>query len=344
MRANINKKEGIIKFHPESYEDLWVLSRIITNESKVSSRSNRKYKPPGSNKEERISVYISLESEKVELHKHSNSLRVTGKILEIKPEFIAPLNSYHTIDINVGDEIKVQKEWKEYEYDMLHDAIENSKRPIVNIILIDDEMATFASLKQYGIDFGVEVFNSGKKVEKERDMNSFYSEIISVIETQISLDSIILLGGPGFTKENVLKYIQREKPHIGKKIKLVSASNAERSGVYELVKSDEIKNVLENEKVYSIMSDMEKFLKCASTTGKLCAYGEKNLELAIENSAVETLIVVDSLLRNNEEIEKIIKKVKNQGGKVKFVPEETSLATQVKSFGGVIALLRFSVT
>jgi len=343
MRAKINRSEGIIQANPETYEDLWVLSRLITSNSIVSSKSNRKYKPPGSNKEERISVYTTLEAEKIELHKHSNSLRVTGKILEIKPEFIAPLNSYHTIEVNTGDEIKIQKTWKSYEYDILHEAIENSKRPIVNIILVDDEMATFASLKQYGIDFGVEVFNSGKKVDKNKDMVPFFNEVISVIETQISLDSIILLGGPGFVKENLLKHIKQEKPVIAKKIKLVNSSNAEKSGVYELVKSEDIKNILENEKVHSIMSDMERFLKCASTTGKLCTYGKKNIELAINNSAVETLIIVDSLIRTDIEIENLIKKVKAQGGKVSFVPEETSLAEQVKSFGGMVALLRFSV-
>ncbi len=343
MRARINKYDKIVQANPETYEDLWVLSRIITEKSVVSSKSNRKYKPPGSNKEERISVYTTLEAEKIELHKHSNSLRVTGKILDIRPEFIAPLNSYHTIEINTGDEIKIQKDWKEYEYDILKEAIENSNRPIVNIILIDDEMATFASLKQYGIDFGVEVFNSGKKVDKEKDMIPFFNEVICVIETQISLDSVILLGGPGFVRENLLKHLQREKPAIAKKIKLVNSSNAEKSGVYELVKSEEIKKVLENEKIHSIMGDMERFLKCASTTGKLCAYGEKNIELAVQNSAVETLIVVDSLIRTNEKIENLIKKVNAQGGKVSFVPEDTSLAEQVKSFGGIIALLRFAV-
>jgi len=343
VRAKINRYEGVIQANPETYEDLWVLSRIITEKSIVSSKSNRKYKPPGSNKEERISVYTTLEAEKIELHKHSNSLRVTGKILDIRPEFIAPLNSYHTIEINTGDEVKIQKNWKGYEYDILKEAIENSHRAIFNIILVDDEMATFASLKQYGIDFGVEVYNSGKKVNKDKEMSGFFNEIVSVIENQIPQDSIILLGGPGFVKENLLKYLQKEKSSIFKRTKLVNASNAEKSGVYELVKSDEIKTVLENEKVHSIMSDMERFLKCASTTGKLCAYGEKNIELAVKNSAVETLIVVDSLIRTNEKIENLIKKVNAQGGKVSFVPEDTSLAEQVKSFGGIIALLRFAV-
>ena len=204
-------------------------------------------------------------------------------------------------------------------------------------------MATFASLKQYGIEFGVEVQNSGKKVEKEKEIIGFFNEIVSVIENQIPNDSIILLGGPGFVKENLQKYLQKEKNSIFKRIKIVNASNAEKSGVYELVKSDEIKSMLENEKIHSIMGDMEKFLKCASTTGKLCAYGLENIELAVKNSAVEKLIVVDSLLRTNDKIEDLIKKVKSQGGEISFVPEETSLAEQVKSFGGIIALLRFAI-
>lgn len=343
MRAQINKKENEVKMVAETFEDLWNLYKLITPGAVVKARTTRKYKPPGSNKEERISVHAVVRAEKIELHKHSNKVRITGKIEVIKPEYIAPIGAYHTIEAGIGDEITVHKEWKQYEYERIKEAVKSSRRRLVNIILVDSEQAVFATLRQYGIDFGVEIQNRSRKKErgKEVQMNEFFDEIC---EQMKKCDGLILLGGPGFVKENLHKYVKENFAEVAKRIKIVSASNAERSGVYELVKSEEMQNVLENEHMHTIFRDVERFLKCvAKENNGLCAYGIQQIKKAVEYGAVEALIVIDDLVRSNEDFEKILENTRNKGGRVSIVPSESQVAEQINAFGGAIALLRFRV-
>ncbi|MEM0437669.1 MAG: mRNA surveillance protein pelota [Candidatus Micrarchaeia archaeon] len=340
MIARISQKEGIVSAVPETFEDLWHLSKIITEGAVVRARSTRKYKPSGSSTEQRVGVNVSVSAEKVELHKHSNCLRITGRITQITPEDIAPLGTYHTIDVETGTEIKIEKQWKTYELDRIREAVEASRRSIVTIVLVDNENAVFASLRQYGIEFGLELENRAKKKDKEIETGEFFSEVIKEIE---KTDGIIVLGGPGFAKENLLKKLRAENPKVAARVKLVSASNAERSGVYEVLKSPELAGILEGELAHSVLGHIEKFLKSAAKGDGLAAYGIKQLEQAADAGAISVLIMVDTLVREDPKYESLLEKVKNAGGEIRIVPTESQFAERVRAFGGAIALLRYRI-
>ncbi len=338
MRAEIDKKTGWAVIVPESYEDLWYIYKIIDNNTIAKSITTRKYKPPGSNKEERVVVNMEIKVEKRELHKHSKKLRLTGKITFVKPESIASLGSYHTIDVEIGKEIKLHKEWKKHEIDMIEEAIKNSRKTLVNIIVIDNEQTTIAKMKPYGVEIEYEISNSASKSrDKNIDMNKFFKEVGEILN---NLKGLIILGGPGFTKDNLLEYLKKEFPQVAKRIRVVSASNAERSGIYEILRDETLYNILENERIYSVMADFEKFLKCIAKNGSLCTYGIKEIKKAAEYGSIEKLLILDEIAREHEDI---INLVEASGGKVIFVPSESEIGNQIKALGGLIGLLRFAV-
>ncbi|MEM3364636.1 MAG: mRNA surveillance protein pelota [Candidatus Micrarchaeia archaeon] len=340
MRADINRKEGVVSLVPETAEDLWCTYKLITPGTVVKSHSTRKYKPQGSNREERISVNITIEVEKCELHKDSGRLRATGKILEIRPEDIAPVGSHHTIEIEIGEQVRIIKEWKDFELDMLRDAVKASRRNIISIVLIDYDKAMFASLKQYGIEFGLELHNTSSKKDKNIETGGFFSEIAGELE---KIEGTIIIGGPGFAKDNFYAYLKNEKPDIAKRVKVVSASNNERSGVYELLKSEEMHRILENEQMHTVFRDIERFLGSAGRGDGLSAYGREELLRAAESSAIDVLIILDTNLWGDAFYEKLVDEVKAHGGNIRIVPSESQAAEQVKAFGGAIALLRYKI-
>ncbi|MCX8206190.1 MAG: hypothetical protein N3H30_03095, partial [Candidatus Micrarchaeota archaeon] len=196
----------------------------------------------------------------------------------------------------------------------------------------------FASLKQYGIDFLLELENRAKKKDKEIETAEFFAEVAKEIE---KVGGIIVLGGPGFAKENLLKKLRAENPKVAARVKLVSASNAERSGVYEVLKSPEMAGILEGELAHSVLGHIEKFLKSAAKGDGLAAYGIKQLEQAADAGAISALIVVDALVREDPKYEALLEKVKSAGGEIRIVPAESQFAEQVRAFGGAIALLRY---
>jgi len=338
MRVDINRKENHVSIVPETYEDLWYIYKLITPGSVVKAHSTRKFKPQGSSREERVNVSVTLNVEKTELHKHANILRVMGKIVEIKPEEIAPIGAYHTIDVEIGGQIKIIKEWKPFEFDLLKEGVEASKRPIITIVMVDYDKALFASLKQYGVEFGIEIENNAAKKDKDIESGKFFHEITEELER---CQGTVIIAGPGFAKENLYNMIKNEKPALAKRVKIASASNNERSGVYEVLKSEEVHNIIEDEHMHAVFVLLERFLKSVGKGDGLSAYGKEELERAAEASAIDILIVVDSLVRSDAFYEKILDSVKKKGGEVHIIPEESQIAEQVKAFGGAIALLRY---
>ncbi|MEM2174893.1 MAG: hypothetical protein QXI58_04645, partial [Candidatus Micrarchaeia archaeon] len=108
MKASINEKENEIKFFPESIEDLFYAKKIINPADRLRGATERSFRPPGSKRIERKKIFVEIEVEKVEFHKHANELRATGKIL-LGPEDVK-IGSYQTIEILPFHEYVLKKE------------------------------------------------------------------------------------------------------------------------------------------------------------------------------------------------------------------------------------------
>ena len=96
-----DKKKREVKLKIENTDDLWFLSEIIDDKDVVSGQTTRKIKIGDSNDRKQSivkkTIFISIEVEKVEFHKYSDILRVSGLIVSA-PEDI-PKGSHHTISI-----------------------------------------------------------------------------------------------------------------------------------------------------------------------------------------------------------------------------------------------------
>ena len=75
-------------------------------------------------------------------------------------------------------------------------------------------------------------------------------------------------------------------------------SNAEKSGVYELIKSDKVSSILEKETIRSEFMLMEKFLSGLEL--KVSFYGVESVLKAIDEYSIDTILVNDSMLGNKD--------------------------------------------
>ena len=107
-----------------------------------------------------------------------------------------------------------------------------------------------------------------------------------------------------------------------------------------MLRDESVYEILENERIHSIIVELEKFLKCISKNNGLCAYGKDEILKAAEYGAIEKLIIIDEIVKDYENIIDLVKKMR---GEVLFVPSESEIGEQVKAFGGIIALLRYKV-
>ena len=104
-----------------SLDDLWYLSNIIDKDDTLSGRTIRKIKLGEDERNTRIIkkvITLAIKVERVEFHKYSNSLRVSGKIISA-PEDI-PKGSYHTFDVTDNTTLKISKpNWLNYQIEKL---------------------------------------------------------------------------------------------------------------------------------------------------------------------------------------------------------------------------------
>lgn len=112
-------------------------------------------------------------------------------------------------------------------------------------------------------------------------------------------------------------------------------------GVNELIKSGMGAAILRESSVGVEMEAVENLMTQIGKNG-LATYGPAEVASASEAGAVETLLVLDSVLREKD-LDDVVRAVENQKGRVIVVSEDHDAGRQLASLGGVGAILRYAV-
>jgi protein pelota len=329
-----NGGEGTLKLRVETVDDLWTVQRVVFPGDFVKSESMRKFKSVEGDKGEMKEVMITLSVEKTEFDKAATRLRVLGKITEGRPLEYVRLNSYHTLNIALDDVLEIRKtEWPDYLVSVLKNAVKDTKKPRLGIIVVDDEKALPAYLLGYGLEFRSEMYSrlSKRMSQKEfqEQQKKYFDEIINTV-TGMNVDTIIM-AGPGFTVEDIRKYAEQTGAlkKSGKMMIYEAVSNAERSAVYELIKGDKVAELLHKERIRAEFKLMEEFLNGLST-GKSKS-GTEAVKEAVEGYEATVILVNDSVL-GNQGIQRLLGEAEEKKLKIEVFNSSDEVGTQLHSF------------
>lgn len=336
---SLNKKDNFAVIVPEIIGDLWHLQHIIEPGDIVESKSTRTFKL--GKKEEKKPVFIKLKVEKVEFSKHSNTLRISGIIIDGSPEEYVQKGRHHTIILELGNKFKIVKEFKSHHLARLKEAEAEAKKPILNLLLMDEEKALFATVRNYGVEYGSEFYSGSNKREEHSEdaVLKYYSELAKEISSK---EGMWIVAGPGFEKENFKKYLEKKYPNLLKRIVFDSVSYVERSGVQELFKRGTIAKVLGKNRLEEEIKLIDSFLLHLNKDDGYALYGLKEIKDALSIGAVDTLLVLDELLRTNKEIVDVVE-LAEKTSKITIFSSESEAGALLKGFGGLCALLRFRI-
>lgn len=335
----IDKKTGEAALVPETLDDLWHLERIVEPGDFAESRTLRSVKL--GEKEEKKSVFIRIQIEKAEFAKYANKLRLMGKIISGTPEEFVQRGKYHTIEVEKGEKIRIIKEWKAHQIKRLREAEKEAKRPKIRVIVMDDEKALTAVIMGYGVEFGPEIYNEARKREEkfEEKKLAYYSQIAKEIEAH---EERYVVAGPGFEKDNFRKYLEKKNALLLKRISFENVSYAERNGVSELLKRGIIGKLMGEARLEKETELMNKLMIHINKEDGLASYGFAEVKKCLELRAVEVLLVLDELLRNDKKIEALAELAEKTSTVVVF-SSESDPGQELKGLGGIAGLLRFKV-
>jgi protein pelota len=339
-------KHGEIKLIPENLDDIWHLFNVIdigdlvravtfrTDEQKDDKKRMKK----AEKKRMKLGVRVS----EIKFHEFSDRLRIHGTIVEGPQD----LGSYHTLNITADkmDALSIIKEeWKEHHLQRIDEAVKQRNQQILTFVSLDEDNATVAVLRQSGVQWVADIIShrSGKMFDSPDNEKEYFGNIISVLKTNITKDSSVVVVGPGFAKEHFVKYGKERYPDIFQNYHVHGTGEASMNGIQEAIKTGIIKQITKENRVALETEFVEKLFEEIKKDG-LATYGEKEVQNALENGAIDRLLITDTVVRTNLG-EKLLNLAKQNNSNFTIINTMHDAGKKIEGIGGVAALLRFKI-
>ena len=346
-----DESNGIVKVFPETLDDLWHLSHIVAEGDNVYAKTTRRIQDNGESVRNNAGVKktftLGIAVEKVSFHIFTGKLRISGSIISGPDEYVA-MGDHHTIEAKLNNALTIKKEkWSHYAINRVNQAIEASKKLSAMIVVIEDDVADFGLMRQFGIEYYGPVMGnvSGKRIidkNRKKNIEKFYQNIVDYINKFDNVHTIIL-AGPGFFKNDFYKYLESKHKDIAKNTIIEATGSGGRVGINEVLKKGIVEKLSTENRVAFEISAIENILQEIAKNSSLVVYGKKEVQNAINLGAIEKLIVLDKLVRS-ENLENSMDMVENMSGEVLVISSEHEGGKQLESLGGMAAILRYAIS
>ena len=343
-------KKGTVKVKVEDTDDLWYLSTVLDAGDLAKGTTIRKIKL-GESTDRKVeivkkTVFLEIKIERVEFEIGSKTLRLSGIITQ-GPDDIAK-GSHHTIVVEEHSEITIQKQWMQFQLDKLKEACEE-KKPDVLMVVHDREEAYFAILRRYGYTLLTKIAgNVTKKAEVSMNTTNFYKEIIALMHDydERYKPSVIIVASPSFWKEDLMKNLEDDK--LRKKIVLATCSSTDETAIAEVLKRQEMKHVLKQQKIAQEISVVEE-LMVEIAKESLGVYGYQEVEERVMAGAVAKLLVTDGFIQRTkeagkyQEIDNLMKMVDQAKGSIMIISSDHEGGKKLDGLGGIAGIVRYKL-
>jgi len=171
-----------------------------------------------------------------------------------------------------------------------------------------------------------------------KDWYGKIGEAVNKVFTQEKVRGIIV-GGPGPTKDEFLAS-NAIQTGIKKMIIAVKATGyTGEFGLKELLERSE--DILAKEEISIETAVIQKFLQLLGSKPNMVTYGEAKVNAALEQRAVETLLISENL--PEAKLFAYIEKAEESGAEVLAVSVDTKEGKQLEGLGGIAAILRYAI-
>jgi len=285
-----------------------------------------------------VPITIKIRADSIDFQKFSNKLRVLGTITAGKPEEYVAIGSHHTIELAPGDHFTLSKErWSEYQLGRIHEAVLATAKAKLLIAVMDIDSCELAALREFGIEKKAS-FRGTQGKQFESDHAVFFREVAEALLN--SEADTIVLAGPGFAKEDFMKYLTEHYPGVAKKTITEDIAGYGETGIQEVLRTGALQKVLESARAVRETALIESVLEeIAKENG---SYGLKAVEEALDYGAASLLLVSDDAFsKHRREIEGILRKAEQTRCEKHIVSSEHEAGRKLDAVGGVAVKLRF---
>jgi peptide chain release factor subunit 1 len=170
----------------------------------------------------------------------------------------------------------------------------------------------------------------------------FYRRVTDAMKTQFfDMPKLkgILIGGPGPTKEEMLKEGQLTTALRQKVLGVKDIGYTDEFGLNLLVEASQ--DILAKQEITHEKEVMKKFFTMLAKEPEKISYGENEVKKALDMGAVQTLFLSKKL--NKKKIIEFEKMAVDISANVEFISTDTDEGNQFNNLGGVGAILRYQI-
>lgn len=331
-----------VRVQIETDEDIWHLYNVVEVGDLVTASTTRREEKAAdklrAERAEKKRMTLGVRIEKMEFSEDDLRLKLLGTI-ETGPQDIG---QHHTLILETGDSLLItKKHWRETQLERLKRAVDDSKKPRILFVSLDQDEATVAVLRQFGLKEIVTVRSgrSGKQYAEKPQADGYHDEILSKMVPLVEPNMPVVLLGPGFEKESLADDLKRARPDLFSKLHVYHTGQCGMAGVNELIKTGMGAEVLRESSVGAEMEAVERLMTEIARNG-LGTYGTQQVRDAALSGAVETLLVLDSKVRE-QDLDNVVRAVESQKGNVIVVSGQHDGGRELASLGGMGAILRY---
>jgi protein pelota len=328
---------GEYKLVPESLDDLWHLSHLISWGNTVFAMTLRTIDGPNdklrAEKLEKQSVRIGVKCEKVEFLPEAARLRVFGIIV-----FGQDTGQHHTLNIEPGYEISVMRRWKSMDLKRLERAVAASVNGVIHIATIEDGEAELYRIRQYGPEHVVTLTIGRGKTEVIDSRQNLFEELLRALEI---VTGTVVVAGPGFVKDDFLKFAKMKAPETARRMLLADVRRSGYGAVQEAIGNGMLTRVAEDLQLAREVQVMDEVFLRIGQNGAV-AYGAMEVCNAIDYGVAETIVVVDVEVREDRTA-RMIEAAERRDTGVVVLSTEFEPGKRLLGLGGIAALLRYKI-
>ena len=333
-----------VKLQVETDEDLWHLYNIVEVGDLVTASTTRREEKSAdklrAEKMEKKRMTLGIRIEKIEFSEEDLRLKLLGTI-ETGPQDIG---QHHTLIFENGDSMTIQKKrWRTTQIERVQRAVSDSKKPRIVFVSLDQDEATIAVLRQFGLKeiTTIRSGRSGKQYEEKPSVDGYHGEIHSKLKFLLEPNMPLVLLGPGFEKETLAEDLKKIDPETYKKIYVYHTGQSGMVGINELMKGGMGADVLKESSIGAELEAVEQLMTAISKDG-LGTYGPDEVMSAAMSGAVDKLLILDKKVRE-QDLDDMVRAVESQKGSVIIVSSQHDGGKILESLGGIGALLRYKV-
>jgi len=283
--------KGHVKLVPENAEDLWQLYNIAAAgdaASGVTMRKISKDNAAGGKDTERIKVRLTLDVESVEFDQEGEELRIKGRNTT-ENEHIR-LGAYHTLELTPGRALSIRKDnWDAVHLEVIEAACNPAASADLAVVLVTEGLANVilvggsCTLVRAKVEKSMPRKRGAAMAGYEKALNTFLENTLQAVLrcVDFSIVRCLVLAGPGFTKEQLHRYmldqaVKRDlKELASNKSRIIEAhaSSAFKHSLKDVLSSPTVMTQIKDTKAAAETRAMEEFYSMLVADSARAFYG-----------------------------------------------------------------------